>query len=459
MLTYSPNEQLTAPDAALSLEAEQSILMALFHRKDAYDRVADILKPEYFYDGEHRKIYVAIAHLCENNKPVDVFSVKAQVKNCDDKLWVYIQRLIDVGIPALDIRPYAEMLLQFYRRRSVMEACTAMYARANEGDSEQDVISEANVVFDNLLKQEAEDEDVKHVGDSIVDYVNSLGKPRDHSKSIQTGIPSLDEIIGYINGGNLCVIAGRTGHGKTALALSIQDYNIKQGKNVLYYSMEMSVTELQQRMIAMQTGISVQRQQKENFSSNDFGKMLAAAERLKQHGAWVNDSGAISLAKIKRQGRYHKRKNRLDCIVVDYLGLMAKDKAENVTTAIEAITGGLKALAAEYDIPIILLAQLNRAHASRTDYSPQLSDLRSSGSIEQDANQVIFVYREWQDHKGAYRDMLPKETNEDYYKYKLAVNDSKNTAKIIVAKNRNGSVGEITVNFDGAKSLFFEGAI
>lgn len=459
MLSTLKPVEFTAQDAALSCEAEQSILAALFQRKSAYDVVADILKPEYFYDGEHRKIYEAIAYLCENNKSVDIFSVKAQVKNCEDKLWVYMQQLVDNAIPALDVRPYAEMLQQFYRRRSVMEACVTMYDRANEADSEQDVISEAVALFDNVLKQEAEDTDIKHVGDSIIDYVNSLGKPRDHSKAIQTGIASLDKMVGYINAGNLCVIAGRTGHGKTALAMSVQNHNIKQGKNVLYYSMEMNVTELQQRMIAMETGISVQRQQKEAFSSNDFGEMLAAAERLKQHGAWVNDCGAISLAKIRRQVRYYKRKNRLDCVVVDYLGLMARDKAENVTTAIEAITGGLKALAAEYQIPIILLAQLNRAHAGRADNSPQLSDLRSSGSIEQDANQVIFVYREWQDHKGVYRDPLPKELPEKYEQYCRDVDKSQHTAKIIVAKNRNGSVGEITVNFDGARSLFFEGAI
>ncbi|GAB1536111.1 replicative DNA helicase [Geovibrio sp. ADMFC3] len=428
-----------------SLDAEQAVLASLLIDDKAADKVLHMLTAGDFYSPIHQYLYSVIYKLHESGKPVDIISL-ANYANDRNELpraggVEYISSLVEIIPNSANAEYYGNIVKDKSTLRQLIGVAVEMtedcYTRT---DDVAEVVEAAEKKIFSLAEQKLK-ADVLPIGEHMHRTFEVLEKLY-HRKEDTTGIPSgfmdLDQMTNGFQRSDLIIIAGRPGMGKTAFTLNValnSSKSVREGKekfNVAFFSLEMSAQQLVQRLLSGEAGVNSNKLRSGKFSFEEWSRLTAAAGELSELGLYLDDTPAITAMELRAKCRRLKRENGLDLVIIDYLQLMGSNKTESREQQIADISRSLKALAKEMDIPIIALSQLNRGVESRIDKRPLISDLRESGAIEQDADIIVFLYRD------------------DFY------NKEKKTGitEVIIAKHRNGSTGTVSLEFIGEYMKF-----
>lgn len=431
-----------------SIEAEQSVLGGLLLQNDAYDRVGDLLTDSDFYRHEHRTIYAAIANLLAANKPADIITVseylKAHGKDEQSGGLAYLNELAGSVPSAANIRRYAEIVVEraLLRRLIVASDEIATQAFNPKGKSAADILAAAQETVFRLGELGNRGADTVKKLDSMVagllDYVQDAAERGGEVTGTPTGYIDLDKMTAGLQDGDLVVVGGRPSMGKSAFAMNIAEHiAIKEMLPVLVFSLEMSGFQLALRMVGSQGRINLMKLRKGALDDTDWGHLSDAVEVMRNATVFIDESAEVGITEIRaRAKRISRQCGKLGLIVVDYMQLMsgAQGSEENRSTVLGAITRGLKVLAKDLQCPVMALSQLSRKLEERADKRPMMSDLRESGSIEQDADLIIFMYRD------------------EYYNPKTTKDPG--VAEVIIAKQRMGPTGTVKLAFIKAFARF-----
>lgn len=472
-------------EAPNNLEAEQALLGAILVNNDAYYRVSDFLKPVHLHEPLHRKIYEVAGDIIRMGKMANPVTIKTFLK-ADEKVGdvtvaTYLARLAGAAVSIINAEDYGRAIYDLALRRSLITIGEDMVNIAYDAPLDmppQGQIEDAERRLFELAETGRYDGGFQSFNDAVALAIDMAGQAfeRDGSLSgISTGILSLDGRMGGLQRSDLIVLAGRPGMGKTSLATNIA-YNIaaayepevqadgsfkaKNGGVVGFYSLEMSSEQLATRIISEQTEVSSSKIRRGDISEADFEKLVACSQMMQKVPLYIDQTGGISIAQLSARARRLKRQRGLDCLVVDYIQLMTGSgkSSDNRVQEITQITTGLKALGKELNVPIIALSQLSRGVESREDKRPQLSDLRESGSIEQDADMVLFVFRE--DYYVAAKEPKRPVEGDDvkihaqHEEWAAEMERVFGLAEVIVAKSRHGSTGKIRMHFEAKTTKF-----
>ena len=424
-----------------SMEAEQSVLGGLLLDNSAWDKAGDMLGDGDFYRYEHRLIYAAIGKLVGASRPADVITVFEQLQNLGKAEECgglsYLNALAQSVPSAANMRRYAEIVRDRAILRKLISASDEIATQAfnPQGRAVAQILDEAEGRIFQIGEEGSRTRQGLQSMDQLVmqliDRVTELAENgAEEVTGVRTGFFDLDRMTAGLQPGDLIVLAARPSMGKTALALNICEHvAIHEGLPVVVFSMEMGASQLALRMVGSQGRIDQQHLRTGALRDDEWGRLTEAVDRLSKASIFIDETPALNPAELRARARRQARQcGRLGLIVVDYLQLMSGtggSSDENRATVIGEISRGMKSLAKELQCPIIAVSQLNRSVESRTDKRPMMSDLRESGAIEQDADVIIFIYRD------------------DYYK------ESKEpgVAEIIIGKQRNGPVGTIKLTF------------
>jgi replicative DNA helicase len=430
-----------------NIEAEVAVLGGIMIDPQAIVKIADILLPEDFYREEHRLIFLAALKLFENRKPIDVLTIVEELEKTKKLKEVggaaYVSSLASSVASATNIRHYAEIVREKAVLRRIISAGTEIadlgyketYGLAEIIDKAERKLFEVSSRFlkNNFL----------HVSEILSTSFDRIEKMHNEGVTIRgtpTGFTDLDNLLSGLQPSNLIILAARPSVGKTALALNIaENAAVDSRVPVAIFSLEMSRDELVDRMLCSQAGIDLWRLRTGRLSDEDFSKLSLAFGVLSEAPLYIDDTPMATVAEIRAKARRLSMElNRpLGLIVVDYLQLMHSGRnhgEESRVQEVSEISRGLKAMARDLEAPVLAISQLSRAVENRPDKRPQLADLRESGSIEQDSDVVIFIYRE---------ELYDKNT------------ENKNIAEILVRKHRNGPIGEVKLYFKPEYTRFF----
>ena len=436
------NHQVNIPPQ--NIEAEASLLGSILIDSDSLVKIADSIHSEDFYDPRHQKIYDAIHQLYEKHYAIDVLTITDQIKN-NGLLNAaggagYITELTNYVPTASHIEQYAEIVSQKALRRRLIKASQNI---ANLGFDEtkalQNLIEEAELNIFNVSQQ--------HIKQSVVsletilaesfDRLDDLHKDKNKLRGVPTGFKDLDNILAGLQKSDLFILAARPSMGKTAFSLGLaHNVAVKAEQTVLLFSLEMSKEQLVDRLLSTESGVDAWNLRTGNLTDADFEKIGKAMGTLSEAPIYIDDTPGITVSDLRTRARREAHLRPLGLIIVDYLQLMSGSRASgdgNRVQEISEISRGLKGIARELNVPLIALSQLSRSVESRSPQIPQLSDLRESGSIEQDADVVAFLYRE------------------DYYNPET---DRKNILDVFIKKHRNGPTGAVELYFDRQKQRF-----
>jgi len=476
--TGRENAELHHREAPNNVEAEQALLGAILVNNDAYYRVSDFLKPIHFNEPLHRKIYELAGDTIRMGKIATTITLKTHLptdsKVGDLTIPQYLARLAAEAVTIINAEDYGRAIYDLALRRSLINIGEDMVNIAYDAPLDmppQTQIEDAERRLFELAETGRYDGGFQSFNDAVAQAIDMAGQAfeRDGSLSgISTGIQSLDGRMGGLQRSDLIVLAGRPGMGKTSLATNIA-YNIaaayepevqadgsfkaRNGGVVGFYSLEMSSEQLATRIISEQTEVSSSKIRRGDISEADFEKLVACSQMMQKVPLYIDQTGGISIAQLSARARRLKRQRGLDCLVVDYIQLMTGSgkSSDNRVQEITQITTGLKALGKELNVPIIALSQLSRQVESREDKRPQLSDLRESGSIEQDADVVLFVFRE----EYYVKNLEPRdEFDPKYEEWKMKFEAVKGTADVIIAKQRHGPTGTVKLAFQSEFTRF-----
>ncbi|PBC11408.1 replicative DNA helicase [Mesorhizobium sp. WSM3859] len=465
-------------EAPNNIEAEQALLGAILVNNDAFYRVSDFLKPAHFYEPLHRRIFEVASELIRMGKIATPITLKtflpADEKVGDMTVAQYIVRLAVEAVTVVNATDYGRAIYDLATRRALITVGEDMVNIAYDAPvdmSPSDQIEDAERRLFELAETGRYDGGFESFNDAVktaVEMANAAYMRDGHLSGISTGLRDLDRRMGGLQPSDLIVLAGRPGMGKTSLATNIA-FNIAEayvpaqqadgtfkaanGGVVGFFSLEMSSEQLATRIISEQTEISSSKIRRGEITEMDFEKLVACSQTMQKIPLFIDQTGGISIAQLSARARRLKRQRGLDLIVIDYIQLMQGSSArasQNRVQEITEITTGLKALAKELGVPIIALSQLSRQVESRDDKRPQLSDLRESGSIEQDADVVLFVYRE----EYYLKNREPKLGTEEYVKWENEMNEARGKAECIVAKQRHGPTGTVSLAFHGEFTRF-----
>jgi replicative DNA helicase len=439
-----------------NIDAEAGLLGILLTNNRAYDSFSDILRPEHFYQPQYGAMFAYMQAEIEAGRKVSLVTMVGKIDGVDKE---HMVSLLDAFIHDDMARHYAEIIVDMYQRRGLAQIGKEAQDMAKTEKSDSIFAHIEKGMLDITQAQADDGTDCFDAAGEAFQWMEDVVTGK--LTAIRTGFEEIDKIIGGLFGGRLYILGGRPGMGKTALSLNIAD-NISKETPALVLSLEMTRVELAMRMMAMRTGIGTDRQQRpQSLSENDWHRLTEARGKMKDGKLIIHDSGKVDLIQIKTWARRFRRTKGRFVLVIDYLGLMSFDPhIQNKVHQIEAVTTGLKSLAKELDIPIILLCQLSRSLELRDDKRPTLADLRDSGSIEQDADCVLFCYREeyYLGRETVTRTSKMKEV--DYYNALNALEDRKKAVEgvceVIVAKNRQGRGGTAKLKFDGQYQKFFD---
>jgi replicative DNA helicase len=434
-----------------SVEAEQSLLGALLIDNQAFDRVADIVAAGDFYRDDHRRIWRHIARLVEASRPADVVTVAESIEASEDKDktggTAYLAALAQNTPSALNVRRYAELVRERSVQRRLAQVATeiAETALAPTGKDVDQLLDEAESKIFQIAESGAR-KDQGLIGISPVlakvferiDHLHSQENPSDIT-GVPSGFVDLDRMTAGLQPGDLVIVAGRPSMGKTAFALNIAEHvalHPSVGLPVAIFSMEMSASQLAMRMLSSMAKVDQTRLRTGRLSDEEWSRLTDEIARLNEARIHVDETAALNALELRARARRMKREyGKLGLVVVDYLQLMSSTaQGENRATEISEISRSLKALAKELDVPVIALSQLSRAVEQRNDRRPLMSDLRESGAIEQDADVILFIYRE-----------------EVYAPDK---EEAKGRAEAIIGKQRNGPIGTVHLTFLGRYTRF-----
>lgn len=443
MATVKSNSNPKIPPQ--NIDAESSLLGAILIDSDAIVRVADSLDIHDFYEERHQRIYEAIKKLYEKHKPIDILTLSNQLKD-DSFLDIvggasYLTELTNYVPTAAHAEHYAEIISQKALRRRLIGASQDIVGLGyDESKSIQDLIEEAESQLFKVSQQHVK-QDIASLEDILAESferLDDLHKDKGKIRGVPTGLKDLDNILAGLQRSDLIIIAARPSMGKTAFALNLA-HNIatQAAQPVLLFSLEMSKEQLVDRLLSMESGVDAWNIRTGNLSDSDFEKIGHAMGTLSEAPIYIDDSPGITVSDLRTKARREQHQRQLGAIVVDYLQLMSGGSRFgsdfNRVQEISEISRGLKSIARELNVPVIALSQLSRSVESRSPQIPQLADLRESGSIEQDADVVAFIYRE------------------DYYNPET---ERKNITDIFIKKHRNGPTGGVELYFDREKQRF-----
>ncbi len=460
-----------------NIEVEQALLGAVLVNNEAFYRVSDFLEPKHFYEPIHQQIYEVASSLIRAGKIASPVTLKTFIPAETDIAGLnpsqYLARLAAEATTIINSEDYGRSIYDLSTRRDLIQIGEDMVNVAYDAPVElspQDQINDAERRLYELAEIGRYDGGFMRFSEALKDAVDLASKAYQREgglSGVATGFIDLDQLMGGLQRSDLIIVAGRPAMGKTALATNIA-YEIAQnyfgepqpdgsietvkGGIVGFFSLEMSAEQLATRIISEQTEIASSRIRRGEISEQDFSMLAGAAQRMQSVPLYIDDTGGISIAQLTARARRLKRQRGLDVMVVDYLQLLTGNKrsGDNRVQEVTEITTGLKALAKELDVPIIALSQLSRQVESRDDKRPQLSDLRESGSIEQDADVVMFVFRE----EYYLKNREPKPGTEEWFKWEGELKAAEGRAEIIIGKQRHGPTGTIKLSFEAAYTRF-----
>lgn len=463
----------TAPH---NIEAEQALLGAILVNNDAFYRVSDFLDPEHFSEELHRRIFEIAQSLIRAGKLATPITLKTFLGDADlggMTVSQYLARLAAEATTIINADAYGRTIYDLAMRRQLINIGEEMVNVAYDSpvdDSPRKQIEEAERKLYELAERGRYEGGFQSFSDALKSAVDMAAEAfkRDRKLSgVATGLSDLDRMMGGLQSSDLVIVAGRPGMGKTALATNIAfnvaraysgerqpDGTVKRldGGIVGFFSLEMSAEQLATRIIAEQSGVASYKIRRGEIQEHEFSRIADAAREMERVPFYIDQTGGISIAQLTARARRLKRQKGLDVLVVDYLQLLSgsSKKGENRVQELTEITTGLKALAKELACPVIALSQLSRQVEQRDDKRPQLSDLRESGSIEQDADVVIFVYRE----EYYLKNKEPKMGTEEYFKWQTEMDQVHGRAEVIIGKQRHGPTGTVQLQFDAEVTRF-----
>jgi replicative DNA helicase len=432
---------MTQPTLPSNVDAERATLGSVLLNRDALAAIAAWLKPEYFYLERHSQIYEAMLACFNNRVPPDTRTVSEELRRRGHLEQVggviYLGELVE-GVPtSYHVEFYARTVERTAILRRLINTGAQIAALGyNEQVEIDETIDKAEaLLFDIAQKRTSQDfVHISSVVDSYYEQLNYLQEHRGEVMGVQTGYRDFDQITGGLQRSDLIILAARPGTGKTSFAMSLA-YNVAMyySNTVAVFSLEMGREQLVQRLIAMETQIDTHRLRLGQVPDNQLKIVFDAMGRLAQAPIYIEDTPGISIMELRSKARRLQSQHGVSLIIIDYLQLMSGRGKENRVQEVGEISRGLKALARELNVPVIALSQLSRAVEGRQSHIPMLSDLRESGSIEQDADIVMFIYRD---------ELYNKDS------------DKKGIAEIHIAKHRNGPVGVVNMRFDPSTTRF-----
>lgn len=426
-------------------EAEASLLGALLIDPDAIVKIADLVTSDDYYDERNRRIFEAVLQLYEKHSPIDVLTLSDQLKGTGFLDMVggpsYLTELTNFVPTAAHAEQYAQIVAQKALRRRLIKASQDIVGLGyDEGRNLQELIEEAESRLFEVSQRHVKQDitSLETILAESFDRLDELHKDKGKIRGVPTGFKDLDNILAGLQRSDLFILAARPSMGKTALALNLaHNVSLKSNEAVLIFSLEMSKEQLVDRMLAMESGVDAWALRTGNLTDADFEKIGHAMGSLSEAQIYIDDTPGITVSDLRTKARREAHQHPLGLIIVDYLQLMsggAKFGGEgNRVQEISEISRGLKGIARELNVPLIALSQLSRSVENRSPQIPQLADLRESGSIEQDADVVAFIYRE------------------DYYNPET---DRRNITDILIKKHRNGPTGGVELYFDKEKQRF-----
>lgn len=419
-----------------NLEAESAVLGSMLLDREAIARAIEQLEEAAFYSEANKQIFCAIIKLYDNNDVVDIVTLIEELRKKDilDKVGgpAYVTELANTIPTAANVDHYAKIVREKYLLRCLINTATRIVSESFEPGGEVDELLDKaeRSIFDitSNQKRDMHISEMKDIVKETIETIDHLYQRKENITGIPTGFHELDVKTAGFQKSDLIVIAGRPSMGKSALAISILEYAGVVGKAPsAFFSLEMSKDQLAQRMLCSIAGVNAHKVRTGFFSQTDWPKLVTAAGKLSESPIFIDDTPGISGLELRAKARRLKARHDIQLMVVDYLQLMrGAARSENRQQEISEISRSMKALARELNIPIIAISQLSRAVEQRSDHRPQLSDLRESGAIEQDADVVILLLRE------------------EYYN---PTEENKGVAEVIIAKQRHGPVGTIKLTF------------
>ncbi len=419
-----------------NLEAERSVLGAMLLEKETIPRVVQIISdPNYFYLNMHKLIYEGILGLLESNKPIDLITLREEFRKQGklDKIGgsAYLADLINSVITTVNVDYYAQIVKEKHILRDLLKAANEVsYLSYNDAFDLNVILDKAQSLVFNVIQQTSRSSyaHVKEILAKTFEHIEALYKRKEQITGIPTGFGKLDRLTSGFQPSDLIVIAGRPSMGKTAFVLNIAQHAATQaGVPLLIFSLESAKEQLVERMLCSEARVNSQKLRTGYLSEDDWSRLMEAAGVLADAPIYIDDTPNINVLELRAKSRQLKLEQDIKMIVVDYLQLMAGSwRAENRQQQISEISRSLKALAKEINLPVVAISQLSRAVEQRDDKHPRLSDLRESGAIEQDADLVISLYRE--------------------YYYSRAPED-KGITEVIINKQRRGPTDKIKLAF------------
>ena len=451
-----------------NIEAEQTILGSILENNELFDEITDAIDEGYFYDTVHQKIYKIISNLISKGLLANPVTIKNFFNDNEELTEIggveYLLKLTKVSTTKNQIKHYSKLLSDLYIRRQLI--------KISEETLEDSKNKELEITGTNILENtERKLFEIAERGEfqrSFVTFKDALKETIDMATAaykndqgivgVPSGLTDLDDRLGGLHKQDLIIIAGRPSMGKTALATNIafnaaENIQKKDKKtSVAFFSLEMSSEQLSTRILSEQSRIKSNDIRRGKINQEDFEKFIEASKNLENLPLHIDDTPAITISALSNRARRLKRKQGLDLIVIDYIQLMKSSSYRNEGRVLEIaeITQGLKALAKELDVPVLALSQLSRQVEQREDKKPQLADLRESGSIEQDADVVMFVFRE----QYYLEKQEPKLGTAEHVEWQEKMNQVHNQAEIIIGKQRHGPTGLIKLEFESAFTKF-----
>ena len=469
-----------------NIEAEQALLGAMLVNNEAANRVSAFLRPEHFFHQIHGRIFAAIVKMVERGQIATPVTLKHYFENdaalTDIGGAQYLARLAGSAVTIINAEDYGRTIHDLFLRRELIRlgedvVNTAFDFHVDTPAREQIEATEQHLFT--LAEEGQYDggfEPLKGSLTSALGMMEAAYKREGGLTGVATGLIDLDNLLGGLHASDLIILAGRPSMGKTALATNAAFHAAKSlrvetdddgnartvdGAVVGFFSLEMSAEQLAIRLLAEETGISSEKLRRGQISGDDFQKVVLASQKLSRVPFFIDDTPALSVAALRTRARRLKRTQQLSLVVVDYLQLLrpsGRTRYDSRVLEIAEITQGLKALAKELDVPVLAVSQLSRAVEQRDDKRPQLADLRDSGTIEQDADVVMFIFREeYYLSRGEpmqRAEETPEHFGERYEKWRGRLEAVAGTAEILVAKQRHGPIGKVRLQFTGETTKF-----
>ena len=429
-----------------SLEAEQSVLGSILIDPEKLSDVMNIIKsPAVFYTKAHQELFSLMLKMFGESKPIDFVTLleeanRASVFDSEDSAKSYLLHLMEMVPTTANLANYCEIVVEKYYLRNLLDTASSIASSVREGEGDANALLDAaeQKIYD--IRQGRQSSELKPISEVIIGVYDEIYQMHSRADSRYTGLPSgftgLDAMISGLNKSDLILLAARPGMGKSAFALNIAaNVALKNDVDVAVFSLEMSNPQLVSRMLCSVASIPSDKLRTGHLDTEEWARLAVSAQRLSGTHIYLDDSAGMTVSQMKAKLR---RLKNLGLIVVDYLQLMGSgSRIENRVQEVSMITRSMKIMAKDLNVPILCLSQLSRAAEQRQGHRPMLSDLRDSGSIEQDADIVLFLFRE-----GYYAD---EESDQPV---------NPNTATCIVAKNRHGSIGDVMLGWQGEFTRF-----